>query len=76
VAYTSCQAVGGRPGNADADADGDGPFEGDGAGEGGALGGGRNEADGVEGLALGVDEQAQANSETDTTRASSFIGGH
>jgi hypothetical protein len=74
VAYTSCQAVGGTPGNADADAEGDGPFDGEGAGKEGALGS-SNEAGDVAGLALGVDEQAQTNSETYARRASS-IGSH
>jgi hypothetical protein len=72
MAYTSSQAVGGL-GAADADGAGDGAIDGDGTGAGDALGG-PTEADGVRGLALGGDEQAQTNSDAHTTRASSFIG--
>ena len=72
MAYTSSQAVGG-PGAADPEGAGDGPMNGDGTGAGEALGG-PIEADGVKGLALGGDEQAQTSSETYTTRASSLIG--
>ncbi len=76
IACTAFHAVAGSEAAGELDGDADGPLDGDPSGDGAVARGdavGLGAAGDVRGLAVGVDEQAHANSETQATRPRSFI---